>query len=90
MAVCTDLITHIVLDFDRAYASPFFQTRTTYCIFLGLIFILHLTQSAWYEKVKALFIRSYLIVKVLIFLLVIQLVLQFSNGDIQPFIYFQF
>jgi D-alanyl-lipoteichoic acid acyltransferase DltB (MBOAT superfamily) len=90
MAVCTDLITHIVLDFDYAYAVPFFQTRTTYCVFLGLIFLLHLTQSAWYEKAKILFIRSPLAVKAVIFMAVIQLILQFSTGEIQPFIYFQF
>jgi phosphatidylglycerophosphate synthase len=91
MEACVNLITHIAFDFDYAYAIPFFQTRTTYCVFLAIIFLFHfLMQPAWYDKIKALFIRSSWVVKAFIFLLVIQLVLHFSTGDIQPFIYFQF
>jgi D-alanyl-lipoteichoic acid acyltransferase DltB (MBOAT superfamily) len=90
ITVCSDLITHIVLDFDFAYAIPFFYARKTWCILLALVFLLHLLRSAWHEKIKSRFIRSPWIVKALIFLIVIQLVLQFSTGEVQPFIYFRF
>jgi D-alanyl-lipoteichoic acid acyltransferase DltB (MBOAT superfamily) len=90
MTVCTNLISHIVVDFDIDYAIPFFKTRKTYCIFLGLIFLFHSIRDTWYENIKVLFINSSLKVKTFIFLVVIQLVLQFSTGEIQPFIYFRF
>ena len=85
-----NLITHIGSDFDWAYCIPFFQTRQTWCIFLILIFVMHSLPTSYIEKVKNAFIRSAWIVKALIFLIVIQLIIQFSHGEIQPFIYFQF
>jgi D-alanyl-lipoteichoic acid acyltransferase DltB (MBOAT superfamily) len=90
MSVCIDLITHIAGDFDWAYCLPFFQARKTWCIILILIFLLHFIRADDYEKVKAWFVRSPWIVKALIFLVVVQLVLQMGSGEVQPFIYFQF
>ena len=85
-----DLIGRIGSDFDMAFCLPFFQARPTWCIFLLLIIVLHSLRASWIEKVKNAFIRSAWIVKALVFLIVIQLIIQFSNGEIQPFIYFQF
>ena len=90
MTVCTDLITHIIRDFDIAYALPFFHARTTWCILLALIFLLHSIRPKHYEGIKNWFIRSPWIVKALIFLIVIQMVVQFDTGEVQPFIYFRF
>jgi len=90
MTVCINLIKHIVTDFDIAYAIPFFYARKTWCILLILIFALHSIRPAFYDKMKVWFIKSPWIVKVIVFLIVIQLVLQFSTGEVQPFIYFQF
>ena len=90
MTVCIDMITHIVTDFDIAYAIPFFYARKTWCFLLILIFALHSIRPAFYDKMKVWFIKSPWIVKMIVFLVVIQLVLQFSTGEVQPFIYFQF
>jgi D-alanyl-lipoteichoic acid acyltransferase DltB (MBOAT superfamily) len=90
MTVAMNLITHIATDFDIAYCLPFFQARKTWCIFLLLIFLLHSLRTVHYEKIQNYFVRSPWIVKAFIFLFVIQLVLQFGNGEVQPFIYFQF
>jgi D-alanyl-lipoteichoic acid acyltransferase DltB (MBOAT superfamily) len=90
MTNALNLIGNIGKDFDLAYCLPFFQTRKTWCIFLLLIFVLHSLRASYIEKVKDKFIQSAWIVKALVFLVVIQLIIQFSNGEIQPFIYFQF
>lgn len=84
------LFTHIGNDFDMAYAVPFMKTRATWCVFLALIFLWHATNSYVYEKIKMGFVRSPWVVKVVLFLIVIQLVLQYQTDSVQPFIYFQF
>ena len=90
MADAWNLIGHIGSDFDITYCLPFFHARQTWCIFLILIVVLHWLRASYIEKVKNIFIHSAWIVKALVFLIVIQLIIQFSNGEIQPFIYFQF
>jgi D-alanyl-lipoteichoic acid acyltransferase DltB (MBOAT superfamily) len=85
-----NLIGRIGSEFDLAFALPFFQTRQTWCIFLIIILVFHLLRASYIEKVKNAFINSKWIVKALVFLIMIQLIIQFSNGELQPFIYFQF
>lgn len=84
------LIVHIGSDFNIAHARPFLHARTTWCIFLFSIFLFHSIHTPQYERIRTIFIRSPWIVKLLVFIVVAQLVLQFRTGDIQPFIYFRF
>lgn len=84
------LIKHIAQDFDLAHCLPFFQARTTWCIFIFLIYLFHCIRIQQYEKVKTYFINAPWIVKVIIFTITVQLVIQFQSGNVQPFIYFQF
>lgn len=90
MENAVNLMTHIWQDFDIAYLVPFFQARTTWCVFIFLIFLSHAIRGSQYRKARELFIASPWIVKVLLFMVTIQLVLQFRTGSVQPFIYFQF
>lgn len=87
---CILLIRNIRTTFDLDYVIPFFYARTTWSIFLILIFFLHFIPSGFYDKLKNGFIRIPWIFKMLIFLIAVQLVIQFQTGDVQPFIYFQF
>lgn len=90
MEHATNLITHIWNDFDIAYLVPFFKARATWCVFLFLIFFSHAIRPHQYQKAREYFIASPWIVKALLFLIAVQLVLQFQTGNVQPFIYFQF
>lgn len=90
MTVCKDLIVNMFSNFDMAYFLPFVQTRMTWCIFLFLIYLLHNIRQPFWDKMQSLFVRSHWIIKALLFLIVIQLIIQFSSGEVQPFIYFQF
>ncbi len=85
-----NIIVGIFSNFDIAYAVPFWQTRTTWCIFIILIFALHGIRLQWYDGVKNWFINTPLIVKIMLFTITIQLVLQFQTGNVQPFIYFKY
>jgi len=90
MTICKEMIANIFTNFDLAYFVPFLQTRTTWVIFICLIFILHNIPQRFYDKMKIWFIHTHWLLKTLLFLVVIQLIIQFSSGEIQPFIYFQF
>jgi hypothetical protein len=50
----------------------------------------HAMPSRWWESLGNLFGRSNWFVKLLVFILVVQLVLQFRSETVSPFIYFQF
>lgn len=90
MTVCFDLIRNICTNFDFAYLVPFFQVRTMWCVFIILIYLFHALPESFWNKSKMLFIKSHWTIKALILLIVIQLIIQFSTGEIQPFIYSKF
>ena len=84
------MMMHIFTDFQPEMIIPFVQTRTTWFIVLLLAFVaifLPLKVYQWAEKV---YINSHIVVKLLIFIALVQVILEFSNTEVSPFIYFQF
>lgn len=90
MEASVSLITHVWKDFDLAYTVPFVLARLQWVVFLALVFLLHAIRPKQYDKVKEIFIALPWWGKTLIFLIAVQLVLQFQTANVQPFIYFQF
>jgi len=84
------VIAGVFTRFDPAYLPVFCQVRFTWCVMLVAIFALHFVPRSWIDRAKAWFIDSWWVVKLLLVLLVIQLVLQFSSADVQPFLYARF
>ncbi len=77
-------------NFDWGYFPVFVHVRYTWCAMLVIIFALHFIPTEIYDRMRKLFISSPWIVKFLIFVIVVQLVVEFSSADVQPFIYAQF
>lgn len=77
-------------DFDIAYFVPFFTARKLWCYLIIIIFALHFVPKKVYELMNRLFVKSHWAVKFLVFIIVVQLVIQFSSAEVQPFIYGQF
>lgn len=77
-------------SFDSAYFWPFFTARKLWCSLLIIIFALHFVPSKVYESVSDWFVRTHWLVKLLIFIVVIQIVIQFASAEVKPFIYNQF
>ncbi len=77
-------------SFDPAYFWPFFTARKLWCSLLIIIFALHFVPSKVYEAVSDWFVRTHWLVKLLIFIVVIQIVIQFASAEVKPFIYNQF
>ncbi len=76
--------------FDLAYLPVFAQVRNTWCIVLVLAFALHYLPDGVCADLRRRFIAAPWIVKWVLFVILVQLVLQFSAADVQPFIYAQF
>lgn len=79
-----------VTRFDVAYFPVFLKVRYTWCALMIIIFAMHFVPKDFYERVRTWYINSWWICKFIIFLVVVQLVIEFSSADVQPLIYAQF
>lgn len=77
-------------DFDLAYLLPFFFARKTLCYLLLVILALHFVPKKIYDVLCNVFVKSHWIIKLLVFIVVVQLVIEFSSAEVQPFIYNRF
>jgi len=79
-----------VSDFSLAYAPAFASARMLWLILTGLIIAAHALPSGLREKACDAFVASPWLVKLLIFIVVVQCVIELRSEDVTPFIYFQF
>ena len=84
------VISGIFTDFEWAYLHVFLARRSTWCIMLAIIYALHFVPRRLWDKLRERFVAAHWAVKLLIFILLIQLVLQFASATVQPFLYSQF
>ena len=84
------IISGIVTDFEWAYLPVFLQRRFTWCLMLAIIFGLHFVPREVWDKLRERFIAAPWWLKLVIFIILIQLVLQFASATVQPFLYAQF
>ena len=84
------LLHRSVSDFDIAYLWPFIVARPWWCFLVALPLVAHGVSDRGFRRIQMRFICLPWLVKFLIFALVIQILLQFSTSNVQPFIYYQF
>ena len=84
------VISGIVTDFEWAYLRVFLERRFTWCLMLAIIFGLHFVPRRVWDKMRDWFVNVHWVVKLLLFIVLIQLVLQFASATVQPFLYSQF
>ena len=90
VAEATTIIGGIFTNFDLAYLPPFVSVRYVWCIMLVLLLVAHFVPCSIYVAVKNWFVESFWLVKLVVFVIVVQLVLQFATSDVTPFIYAQY
>ncbi len=88
--VAMQVIQQITTAMDWAYALPFLKVRGLWVAMVVLGFAMHVPTANFNSRIENRFINAPYWAKVLVFILVIQIVLQFKLEDVQPFIYFQF
>jgi D-alanyl-lipoteichoic acid acyltransferase DltB (MBOAT superfamily) len=86
----TTVISKALFETDWSYWQPFLQTRALFCFLLFLGYAIHFVPKEVKQNMALEFGSLSMVVKAIIFLVVIQMVLQIQSEDVQPFIYFQF
>ena len=84
------VLANIVTKMDFRHLWPFIMARHTWFLMLAAVAVLHAVPRALLQAARDSFIGSLWIAKLLIFLAVVQLVIEFSTAEVAPFIYFQF
>lgn len=84
------IIRNIFTNFSLTYVEPFLSVRWMWAIMMAVIITAHALPTRIIDNLGTLFVKSWWISKLIIFLIVVQLVLEFAGEDVAPFIYFQF
>lgn len=84
------IIQNIFVGFDWNQIPQFFEARMVWCIMMLCLIVFHFVPQCWADKWQYLFIKSPWIVKLVAFIVVVQLVVEFMSEEVAPFIYFQF
>lgn len=84
------IIRTIFTDFSLAYVEPFVKVRLLWVVMMTAIIVMHSLPGRWISGVTVAFIRSNWVIKLIVFIIVVQLVIQLAGEDVSPFIYFQF
>lgn len=84
------IIKNIFTNFSVAHILPFIEVRYTWCIMMAVIIISHAMPRRVYDRMGEVFVKLRWIFKLIIFIVVVQFVIQFMSEDVAPFIYFQF
>ena len=84
------IIKNIFTNFSVAHIAPFLEVRYVWCVMMAVIILSHAMPRRWYDKMGEMFVNSNWLIKTLIFIIVVQFVIQFMSEDVAPFIYFQF
>ena len=85
------VIGQIFFDFDLAYVVPFCMARPLWIMLVLSAFILHLIiKEDVFYWIQDKFIKMPWVVKLFLFLLAVQLVVNFRLENVNPFIYAQF
>jgi hypothetical protein len=75
---------------DLIFAVPFWEARYLWVILVIIGFGMHLLPYDKLEKISNIFVKTPFVLKLFLFVALLQLVIQLQNQDVQPFIYFQF
>lgn len=84
------IIKNIFTNFSLDYVVPFVKVRYVWLIMMAVIIGAHCLPQRWHDRMLDLFIRSPWTVKLILFIIVVQLVIEFMTENVAPFIYFQF
>ncbi|MCH5232107.1 MAG: MBOAT family protein [Muribaculaceae bacterium] len=84
------IIKNIFVDFKLSQLPEFISVRYVWCVMMAALVVMHFVPQSWADKLQFYFIKAPWIVKFVIFIFVVQLVIEFMVAEVQPFIYFQF
>ena len=84
------IIQNIFVDFNWNQLPQFCMARPAWCIMMAALIIFHFVPQKWADGVQVLFVKMNWGLKLIVFLISVQLVIEFMSEEVAPFIYFQF
>lgn len=84
------IIRNIFTNFSLDYVVPFVEVRYVWLIMMTVIIGAHAIPQQWHDRMLDAFLRAPWVVKLIVFIVVVQLVVEFMTEEVAPFIYFQF
>ena len=84
------IIKNIFIDFKFWQIPQFIAVRGVWCLMMLALIIMHFVPQRWADRLQLRYANAPWLVKLVIFVLVVQLVVEFMIAEVQPFIYFQF
>lgn len=84
------IIKNIFTNFQAETILPFITTRYVWLVMMITIIAAHSMPEGFYDRLGARFVAAPWAFKLLIFIIVVQLTVQFMGEEVAPFIYFQF
>ena len=85
-----EIIRSVGRNFSPAYIPAFASARMLWLILMIVIVVAHCLPSRFWDRAAARFVLSPWVVKLLLFIILIQCVLELQSEAVAPFIYFQF
>lgn len=84
------IIKNIFTNFSLDYAVPFIKVRYVWLIMMTFIIAVHAIPQKWHDRMLDTFLKAPWPVKLIVFIIVVQIVIEFMTENVAPFIYFQF
>lgn len=84
------IFTNLWTNFRISDIYPFLMARPMWLVLLAIGLELHSIRKHDYDWMQEKFIHSHAILKFIVFLITLQLIINFSQDNVQPFIYTQF
>ena len=84
------IIGRIASDFDIGCIPAFISQRPLWVAIVFISMLVHGIRERWFYLIQERFIALPWIVKVLLMFVVLQLAIELSNSEVQPFLYYKF
>lgn len=84
------IIKNIFTNFSLDYVVPFIKARYVWLIMMTFIIAMHSLPRRWHDEMLRFFVNAPWGVKLTVFIITVQLVIEFMTENVAPFIYFQF
>lgn len=80
----------IFTEFSTDCIPAFLSQRPLWVIIISIAIMAHCIRERWFYRLQENFIVLPWVVKTLLMLIVLQLAIEFSNSEVQPFLYYKF
>ena len=84
------IIKNIFVDFYWMQIPQFVEARPVWCAMMAILIAAHFVPQSISDRLQSAFIKVNWCVKLCVFVIVVQLVIEFMSEEVAPFIYFQF